>query len=522
MHELRVHQVELETQNEELRASRLETERLLERYTELFEFAPIGFFRLDTAGTIVEANFAGARLLGRERGKLTGETFASFVSSAHLASFARFLGSVLTRGDEPQGQVGELFLYVAGTGELRVRLTGAIIGGLGPKASALIAAEDITARWQAEEALREEARHKDQFLAALSHELRNPLAPIRNALSLLRQLPAGAERARSALVVIDRQVAHLTRIVDDLLDVTRISWGKIALHEERLDLGDLVRRAVDDHRTSFEESGIRLRLEAAPTPFWVNGDPSRLLQVVGNLLGNALKFTDRGGEVVVALRGDQGHVQLRVKDSGVGIAPDVAGHLFVPFSQGPQTLDRARGGLGLGLATAKGLVDLHRGTIEMSSRGSGLGSEFVVRLPLAPPPPDPAFPSAHSHVRPQRILVIEDNEDAASTLKDVLEFEGHVVRLAADGQSGLALARNFQPEVVLCDIGLPGMSGYEVAHAFRSEEALHKAWLVALSGYAQPEDAQRAREWGFDRHVAKPATPEMLERVLSEAATRPG
>jgi CheY-like chemotaxis protein len=337
---------------------------------------------------------------------------------------------------------------------------------------------------------------------------------------MLALLPPGSEKAPAAIAIIERQVSQLARVVDDLLDVTRIARGKIRLQRARIEVGDLVRRTVEDHRAGLEEKHIQVGCDTGAAPLWVDADASRLAQVLGNLLGNALKFTDAGGRVQVVLGREAGWMLLRVRDTGVGIAKEIAGRLFEPFTQGPQAIDRSRGGLGLGLSTAKGLVELHGGTVEVASAGVGHGAEFTVRIPLASPIEVAAPPAAGPPAPPRRVLVIDDNADAAETLKDLLELRGHSVRVALDGPSALRAARAFQPDVVLCDIGLPGMSGYDVARALRADDALRHALLVALSGYAQPEDARRAAEAGFDRHVAKPAGAEEIERLLAKGPRR--
>jgi PAS domain S-box-containing protein len=381
---------------------------------------------------------------------------------------------------------------------------------------------------EANERLREADRRKDEFIAVLSHELRNPLAPIQNGLYILDRTPAGGDRARRALDVIRRQTLHLSRLVEDLLDVTRIARGKIRLQRERLDLGEAVRRTVDDHRASFTDAGIRLEARLAG-PCWVDADATRLAQIVGNLLGNALKFTPRGGQVALTLTAGEGSATLSVRDDGAGIAPEVLARLFRPFSQADQTLDRSRGGLGLGLALVRGLAELHGGTATASSEGLGHGAEFRVELPLAAEVrAAPSEPAPHP-VRPRRVLVIDDNAESADTLRELLELCGHEVRAAYDGAAGVALARDYRPEVVLCDIGLPGMNGYSVARALRAEPTLDGTYLVALSGYALSDDVHRALEAGFHQHVAKPPDFAVLERLLEtrgpppvSAAVRPG
>jgi PAS domain S-box-containing protein len=384
---------------------------------------------------------------------------------------------------------------------------------------------DITSRVLVEEALRASEQrlrdadlHKNEFLAMLSHELRNPLAPIRNSLRMLDHAAPEGELARRARGIIERQTAQVTRLVDDLLDVTRISRGKIQLRRQPLELGELVRRSAEDLRELFVAGGIDLGLALPDTPIWLDGDATRLSQTVGNLLHNTLKFTNRGGHVWVMLAPAEGRAVLRVRDTGVGIDQEMLSHLFAPFTQAERTLDRSRGGLGLGLALVKGLIELHGGDVSARSEGLGQGSEFVVRLPTIPTPsvvppdlPVVAAPPAH-----RRVLVIEDNLDAALSLCEVLELGGHEVAIAYQGPEGLAKAAEFKPDIVLCDIGLPGMDGYEVARRLRTDPALACVLLVALSGYALPEDLQRAAAAGFDRHIAKPASLEELEQLVGK------
>ena len=378
----------------------------------------------------------------------------------------------------------------------------------------------------AEEALRhantqlaEADLRKNEFLAVLSHELRNPLTPITNSLYVLDHAPPGGEQATRAKEVIARQVSQLSHLVNDLLDVTRITSNKIHLNKERLDLNEVARRAVEDNRSLFETAGVALELRAAPTPLPVLADRTRIAQIIGNLLQNAAKFAHQGGSTSVSLATAGSEATVRVVDDGVGMAPEILGRLFQPFMQADQTLDRSKGGLGLGLALVKGLVELHGGRISAHSEGNGKGTEFLVRLPLqtevvlttSPLPSPVARP-------PRRILIIEDNVDAADSLREALEFGGDQVEVAHNGPDGLASARVFLPEVILCDIGLPGMDGYEVARVFRSDAVFKTTSLVALSGYALPEDVRRASEAGFDRHLAKPPSLEMLQELLESLA----
>jgi two-component system CheB/CheR fusion protein len=516
VHELEVHQVELEMQNEELKAARLEIEEGLQRYTELFDFAPVGYVVLDAGGTIREANLEVARMLGVARKHLLGRRLALLVDPLQLESLADFLGGVLARGGDGQASAMlEVDLPRESDGPLDVRLIASARSGVTP--GILVALHDITARRRAEAALRDESGRKDDFLTALSHELRNPLAPIRSSLSVVERVPPGGEEGRRAMAIVRRQIDHLVHIVDDLLDVTRIARNKVHLQREPLELGGLLRRTMDDHLPGFEAREIALEGHIDPEPLWAEADATRLAQVIGNLLGNALKFTPRGGRVDVGLRRDGNQAMLSVRDNGAGIAPEMRARLFEPFVQAPQTLDRSRGGLGLGLTMVKGLVELHGGRVGVTSGGHGLGSEFTVRLPLVPAAQAKAAPAPPRPSRQRRrVLVIEDNPDAADALFDLLTLDGHDAQVAYDGASGIALARDFHPEVVLCDIGLPETDGYEVARAMRADDALRGTYLVALSGYARPEDRERSAQAGFDWHLAKPPSTEALERLVAE------
>ena len=385
-------------------------------------------------------------------------------------------------------------------------------------------------RARAEEALRtanaelvENDRRKNDFLAMLSHELRNPLSPIANSVYVLDHAAPGSDQARRAQAVIGRQVAQLTRLVDDLLDVTRITRNKIHLQRHRLELNELVQRVTEDHRSLFDRNEVALELRLGLEPAMVDGDANRLAQVIGNLLNNAAKFTGPGGCTRVSVATDSAirRAVVRVADTGVGVAPDMLGRLFDPFIQAEPKLDRSKGGLGLGLTLARGLVSLHGGELSVRSEGLGKGTELVVHLPLAG---DGAVhrPDAEQCAQRagRRVLIIEDNTDAADSLRIVLELAGHEVAVAYNGADGLDAARELLPEVLLCDLGLPDMDGFAVARAFRADERLRSTLLVALSGYTQAEDKQRAAAAGFERHLAKPPSLPQIERLLAEAPPR--
>jgi PAS domain S-box-containing protein len=378
---------------------------------------------------------------------------------------------------------------------------------------------DVTELVEARELLRRSDRQKGQFIAVLSHELRNPLAAIRSSLYLFEHSPPESPTFERAREIVQRQTAHLTRLVDDLLDVARISRGTIELRLQRADASEIVRRVCDDYRASFHDRRLELRTEIAG-PAWVDGDPTRLAQVVGNLLHNAMKFSREGGAVVVRVDVGEGRVLIRVRDEGVGIPPELLPRLFEPFTQPAGGPPRTNAGLGLGLALAHAIVELHGGSVRAESEGRDRGAELVVTLPLAAAParpdaaPEPA-PAAPAAARGALVvLVVEDNVDTAQSIAEVLAIEGHQVHVATDARSGIAQARELRPDVVLCDIGLPDADGHEVARTLRADGALRATRLIALSGYAQPEDRERAAEAGFDEHVAKPVPIDVLLAAL--------
>jgi PAS domain S-box-containing protein len=388
----------------------------------------------------------------------------------------------------------------------------------------ILFSEVITRRKQAEDALKEADRRKDEFLALLAHELRNPLAPIRTALHLLAVPGVDAPVAARARDVMERQVHHLIRLVDDLLDVSRIMRGKIELRREPVDLADVIARATEAAQPVLDARGQELTVSLPPQPLRLEADPVRLAQVVGNLLNNSAKFTAGAGRITLTAAREGEEVVLRVRDTGIGIPADMLAQIFEPFVQGDRSLDRARGGLGIGLTLVRRLVDLHGGRVEAHSAGPGQGSEFVVRLPALQPAaradgagaeggqagPGPRAPS-------RRVLVVDDNVDAAESLALALRLAGHDVRVAHDGPSALDAARAARPDVVLLDLGMPVMDGYEVARRLRREPGLDGVRLVALTGWGQEEDRRRTREAGFDGHLVKPVEVDIIQAVLAEA-----
>jgi signal transduction histidine kinase/CheY-like chemotaxis protein len=367
--------------------------------------------------------------------------------------------------------------------------------------------------------IQEADRRKTEFLAMLAHELRNPLAPIRNAVQLLRYQGGNDPQLEWARDIIDRQVQQMARLVDDLLDVSRITRGKINLQMEPIDAAAVVSRAVETSRPLIDARHHELTVSVLPEPLMVQADSTRLAQVLSNLLNNAAKYTEDGGHVwlTVAREGDE--AVFRVRDSGMGIPPELLSSVFDLFIQADRSLDRSQGGLGIGLTLVRRLVELHGGTVKAFSAGPGKGSEFVVRLPVLKnvPAPERSVKSVsppQKNGRSRRILVVDDNVDATESLALLLRLTGHEVSIAHDGQAALQLATTFRPSVVLLDLGLPGMSGYEVAQQMRRLPALTDTVLVALTGYGQDEDRQRSRAAGFDHHLVKPIDPESLPRLL--------
>lgn len=372
----------------------------------------------------------------------------------------------------------------------------------------------------ADMALREAARRKDEFMAMLAHELRNPLAPIRNSLHLLGLRGGDAAIVEQVRSMMERQVYHLSRLVDDLLDVSRIAMGKVQLRRSRVDLSRITLQSVQAHRPAFNSKRIKLHLDVPDTPVWVMGDVTRLAQIVDNLLANAMKFTAEQGEVAasVAADGPNHRAILSVRDTGVGIESGMLQRLFEPFAQADRTLDRSQGGLGLGLAIVKGLAELHNGTMQAESGGLGLGATFTLILPSQEEPAALTEVTERlplTGVKHLRVLVVEDNRDAADSLRLLLQVVGYQVTVAYSGPDGVRAAEEQPPDVVICDIGLPGMDGYGVAAALRQNPATGSARLIALTGYGQEEDRRRAFEAGFDDHLTKPADPVALQAVIA-------
>ncbi len=377
---------------------------------------------------------------------------------------------------------------------------------------------DITKRKHAEDALREADQRKDQFIAILGHELRNPLAPIRNAAELLYQGTAlTPDQVRWAAELLNRQVSHITRLVDDLLDVSRITRNKVQLQRIPVDLAEIATRALEQTRPLLEEARHRLFTSFPSQSLTVEADPIRLAQIISNLLTNSAKYTDPGGKVWLTVTEEEHYAVVQVRDTGIGIHHDLLPRIFDMFIQEEQGLDRARGGLGLGLTLVKSLVEMHGGHVEAQSPGRGQGSTFTVRLPMWRVNPlmiAPA-PMTTQDSTPRNILVVDDNPDVAESFALLLEIWGHRVRIVYDGESAIVACAETRPDIVFLDIGLPGISGYETARRLRTTDAGRAAYLVAVTGYGQEDDVAEAKAAGFDSHLLKPVVPEALEACLA-------
>jgi signal transduction histidine kinase/CheY-like chemotaxis protein len=464
------------------------------RFEAIVADAEEGVVVLEPNGVIGYANAAAEFLLGHGRSELVGEMFGLPAAPNDQPITV----NVVSRDDTVR------------LVELRIEPLAA-----GPEGTLVLRLKDVTAYHRSVSSARDEVRRRDEFLAMLSHELRNPLAAIRSAAVLLGCDDLEPWSRREASTVLDRQFGHLTRILDDLLDVTRILRGKLAIAPERVELNQVLRDAAEAVAPRMTERGHRFRLDLPERKLWVWGDGTRLEQVVVNLLINAVKFTPHGGNITLSAEADAAGVEIRVSDDGPGIAEDLLPRIFEPFVQGAQTLERSDGGLGIGLMLVRTFIILHRGTVDVRPNEAGPGVSFTVRLPLLDADAEPtSHPAGASAERPLRILLVEDNGDVRRMLKLLLVAQGHEVVEAANGPDGLSAALERLPDVAFLDIGLPGMNGYELARRLRREIQGRLPRLVALTGYGTPEDVREAREAGFDDHMVKPVNFPALCKLL--------
>ena len=492
------------------------------RLKALFDNAAVGIAEVDASGSFALVNDSLGRLLGEGSDALLTMKMGDVVHAEDREDLALSMHR-LFNGQIPNFTTEKRFLRRDGeTIWMKLTVSLASVADVhGAHGVAVI--EDITEQKHAEEDLREADRRKDEFLATLAHELRNPLAPIRNSLHIFRMKGIQDPAIEQVTSMMERQVAHMVRMVDDLLEVSRISRGKIELRKESAELAAVLRNAVDTSLPLIEKGRHKLVVDVPDEPVLLEADPVRLAQVFANLLNNSAKYTREGGEIRVTVTVDNGMAVVCVKDNGEGIPGAMLQRVFNMFTQ-VATGNRAHGGLGIGLTLARTLVHLHGGTIDAASEGPGKGCEFTVRLPIAqhaviraPAPSKDLVAGAPL----RRVLVVDDNHDAADSLGMLLQFLGAEVLVAHDGHAALAAIRSYQPAVVLLDLGMPGMNGLEVARRIREDPASRGIVLVALTGWGQREDRRRTTEAGFDYHLVKPADVGMLQSILSMRDLQP-
>jgi PAS domain S-box-containing protein len=509
--------------------SRRESEEALRQSEERFRLLIEGVtdyavFMLDPDGVVSSWNSGAQNIKGYSPEEIIGKHFSQFYLPEDIEAARPWQELALARKEgraEDEGwrlrKNGEKFwarVVVSSVYDTAGRLVGFAK-----------VTQDLSQREHARE-LENAAQRIHEFIGMLAHELRNPLAPIRNAVELMGRLPPD-DPAQSALrETMDRQSAHLSRILDDMLDVARITRGKLSIERRPVELAEVVSRALEVAGPSINAAGHTLDVEVPPDSLLVHGDLNRLTQAVGNLLTNAARFTACGGRISVKVHKDGDQIRLSVRDNGRGIASEDLDKIFGMFIQGKEPLNRVDGGLGIGLALARSIVELHGGAIEAKSEGEGRGSEFTLRLPAAPVPAQPSEPAPSMQTLPQkapakRVLVVDDNVDAADTLGMLMRSLGHEAKVVYDGMQALQAAEEFRPDVVLLDIGLPGINGYEVARRLRSRKGGQSAKIIAITGWGQDADRARAREAGFDVHLVKPVNEAALQHLV-EANGNPG
>ena len=492
------------------------------QFQTLLNEAPLGVYLIDSALCFLEANPPTYTLFGNTS-TLVGRDFAEVLNTLWrkeytdeiVALFRHTLETgkpyVAPERDERRVDSGRSEIY-----EWRINRIGLPDGNFG----VVCYFRDISVHVRARNALQDADRQKDEFLAMLAHELRNPLAPLQNASTLLAALTHQEPRAQFSVGVIKRQVTQLTRLVDDLLDVSRITQGRIELKREPLELGAIIAQAVEVVDSQFREQKHKVSIAAGYRPLYVLGDNARLVQCVGNVLTNCAKYTDPEGEIVIRSFQSDDTAVLQIRDTGVGISPELLPRIFDLFVQSERTLDRAQGGLGIGLSVVKRLIEMHGGKVHARSEGLGHGSTFEIRLPLIQRPRAVIDPTPPVAAIPHKILIVDDNVDAADTLSILLQLEGHDARPVYFSAEALDLACSFRPDIILLDIGLPGMNGYELAQRFRSQPELHGVRLIALTGYGKSEDQQRTKAAGFNDHLVKPVDADTLKAALQRASNR--
>ncbi|MFL5240546.1 MAG: ATP-binding protein [Gemmataceae bacterium] len=566
MEELRVAEEQLRLQNQQLAIANYMAEKRRKRYEDFFQSAPDAYLVTDEHGTIREANRAASRLLNVPAKHLVGKPMTVYVAPKDQTFFHTQLIHLLKHRRAKEWTV---CLLPRSSGapkpEVYVAVTVAMVGGENDEPDSLRwLLRDVTGRWHAEEeirlmnaelerrvrertrdleavivqrdnhetelerraeALAESDRRKDEFLATLAHELRTPLASLRNAFHILSM--RGHEKGIRdwSQGILDRQIQYLANLVDDLLDISGISQGKTQLHCEPVDVAAVGTRCAEMARPLLEERRHRLALNLPEQPTAVFADPTRMQQIVSNLLNNAIKYTEPGGDISLSVESAGEEVVIRVRDSGIGIAPEVLPKVFDLFVQANPGLEHNQGGLGIGLTLVRRLVEMHGGSVAAYSEGRGRGSEFLVRFPALNGQAVDLVGKSSEQGKPNsapalRVLVVEDNRDAAESLGVLLKMWGHEVSMAYDGKSALETARGHKPEVVLLDIGLPDMDGYEVAQELRSHNGNCVALLIAMTGYGQDKDKELAKAAGFDMHLIKPVDLDSLQDLLVQFSAK--
>jgi PAS domain S-box-containing protein len=487
-----------------------------------------GIITIDDAGRIESFNPAAEKIFGFDRSEVIGMNVNMLMPEPYHSEHDHYLSNYLRTGEAKIIGIGREVVGKRKDGSkfpMELAVSGFLIESRRYFTGIV---RDITERKRLEQQLRERLeelaeadRQKNEFLAMLAHELRNPMAPMRNALHLMNMPGADDSMVRQSRAMMERQLEHLVRLVDDLLDVSRIIRGKIELRKEDLDIATAVVRAVETAQPIIETHGHRLTIELPDEPIWVQGDLIRLSQVIANLLTNAAKYTDRAGHITLGVTRDNGQAVVRVRDTGIGISSEVVGRIFDLFVQADRSLARSQGGLGIGLTLVKRLVEMHGGTVSAQSEGLGRGSEFIIKLPtlsgreVEQPLHAPAGRGHVTDALRRRVLVVDDNVDAANSIAMILRMSGYDVRCAYDGPAALEAARSYHPEVVVLDIGLPVMSGYEVAKKLREQEEFARIPIVAVTGYGQDEDRHRSFEAGFNCHLTKPVDVHALQAFIS-------
>ena len=518
------HHEQLARANAALRESEAQSSRQARQLATFLDTAAIGLHRVASDGVILWANDAELKLFGYAREEYVGRRIHEFHVDGELIES---IMARLHRGETLQDCGARVRCKDGSVKD--VLIDSSVLWEDGRFVHTQCFTRDITERVRAEERLRESEAHlrdadhrKNQFLAMLSHELRNPLAPILHATQLLQLHERGGVEQR-AREVIERQARTLAKLVDDLLDIARLTTGRVELQRETVDARLVVRHALETTAPLAEKRRHHVCAALPAQPVWLHADSTRLEEVLVNLLGNAVKYTNEGGRIDVVLEQDERHGVVRVRDSGVGIAPETLPHVFELFTQADPSRERSQGGLGIGLHLVKRLVELHGGSVTALSDGPGKGSEFVVRIPRASGPgaarsrtlPDQAF-----HRKGVRVLVVDDNADSCAMLSMFLQQQGYGVQMANTGPSALESATTWRPDVVLLDLGLPGLDGYEVARRLRARFASDAMRLIAVTGYGRDQDVQRTREAGFDAHLLKPIHPGEIDRLVAAWSAR--